>query len=133
MQRKDNWEKNFYDCLKEMAAQPWKWGQHDCAIMAANVIMAMTGVDLAEKVRGKYKTKRGAAGLIARAGGLVGLIDCEIINPTFAQRGDLCLIDDHDGEAFGICVGKDVIQAAYDGGYHHKPMKSVVRSWAIGR
>jgi hypothetical protein len=78
------------------------WGQHDCALAAADAILAMTGVDIAAPLRGTY-TSSGAAAIAMRnysGAGLEAVTEkittanaMPEIPVKLAQRGDLVLFD----------------------------------------
>lgn len=55
---------------------PFEWGKNDCAIFAADCVLALTGKDFAEPWRG-YRTKEEADALLNSFGGLEQLaIQC---------------------------------------------------------
>jgi hypothetical protein len=72
----------------------------------------MTGIDLGESFRGKYKTAKGAARELRRK----GFDDCvalaashfERIPVSFARVGDLVAIPEADFEALGVIIGAQV-------------------------
>ncbi|MGA2650427.1 MAG: hypothetical protein ABSF28_07880 [Terracidiphilus sp.] len=91
--------------LRANARTPFKWGTFDCALFAADGIKAMTGVDIAADFRGKYSTEEEAFALIKHITGGTTVEDAaaycaakhglkEWKSPLFAQRGDLCVLED---------------------------------------
>lgn len=106
--RHQDWEERLSLYLDRVADQPFEWGEHDCALFAADCVKAMTGADPAEAYRGKYDTARGAAEALREhgAGTLLKTLKAifgEPISPHFAQRGDVVM---RDATTTGICVGR---------------------------
>ena len=58
--------------LREVASKPFARGECDCCIFVADWVLAQTGRDPAEGLRG-YSTDRGAMLRIGRAGGFLEL------------------------------------------------------------
>lgn len=75
---------------------PFVWGKQDCALWVAGAVEAMTGRDLAEPFRGRYKTK--AEGIaIAETFGFVDHVDVfrqmlDPVPPGNALLGDVIVI-----------------------------------------
>ena len=144
--RKEHWDtRALHDFLLSRADAPFVWGQHDCALFAADAIGAMTGVDIAEEFRGKYSDESGAKATIrsiargstvaeaaaycARKHGLA-----EWPFPLFARRGDLVVVRNADGSVIAGIVhlnGRHVV-AAGEKGLLRLPMRSVLRAWHVG-
>lgn len=94
LKRHDDWEERLSVYLDRVADEPFKWGSHDCALFAADCVLAMTGADPAEAYRGKYDTARGAAEALREhgAGTLLKTLRATFeteISVHFAQRGDV--------------------------------------------
>lgn len=69
MKRLPGWRGRFDAAMDEIRRRPFAWGEHDCAIgLASHIVLAITGKDLAEPYRGRYKTARGAMLAIRKAG-----------------------------------------------------------------
>ncbi|ATI54178.1 DUF6950 family protein [Sphingomonas melonis] len=105
--RHQDWEERLSLILDRKSDQPFKWGENDCALFAADCVKAMTGGDPAEAYRGKYDTARGAA-LALREHGEGTLLKTlralfTEVSPHFAQRGDVVMLD---ATTTGICVGR---------------------------
>lgn len=74
---------------------PFQWGTNDCALMAANYVLAKTGVDFAAEFRGKYNSKYSAYRLIAGTGGLEGVLlkkGFVKVMSSFAKVGDVAVL-----------------------------------------
>lgn len=110
--RTPDWKLALIQYVGEAARKPFEFGSHDCALFAAGAVLAMTGVDLAAKWRGKYTTLKGGLLALKRAGyadhiALAAAKFAEIA-PAFAAPGDLAVIDGPDGAALGVVQGEGV-------------------------
>lgn len=56
--------------LAQALARPFAWGAHDCALLVADAAEALTGVDPAADLRGRYSSEGGAHRLLMRRLGL---------------------------------------------------------------
>lgn len=124
---------------------PFAWGSNDCATFAADAIQAITGEDIADDFRGKYKTKTGALKLIKKLTGGTTIADAAVYcaekhglrkyeHPLMAKRGDLVLVRNGDGdEIAGIVAlnGRHVMSPG-DKGIVPLPILSVTRAWSVG-
>ncbi|MCK5641912.1 MAG: hypothetical protein KAJ19_14005 [Gammaproteobacteria bacterium] len=138
--RNHDWPEALNRTVTEARTMPLVWGQHDCALFAASAIEAMTGIDVAKKFRGKYKTARGAAGQMKKfaGGGIPELADkiaaqhgFESIPVAFAQRGDVVETDTPEGPGLGVCVGAEFVIIG-ESGLVDWPMTEANRAWRIG-
>lgn len=90
-------------------AKPFRAGTHDCALFAAGWVREVTGQDLARGWRGKYRSLKRGAEVLAEAGfdSHVALAAAHLpeIAPAFALPGDLMILDD---DACGILIGERV-------------------------
>ncbi len=107
LKRSAGWELRLSQFLKDLESTPFQWGENDCALMSANGVQAVTGVDVAAEFRGQYSTKSQAAAIIAQHGDLEGLITyCMGFGPDenwrTAARGDVVVVDTQGQMAAGI-------------------------------
>jgi hypothetical protein len=96
-QRLPDWAARLEALVADRLAQPFEWGQRDCALWAADVVKACTGVDVAADVRGRYADRAGAVRAYKRIGGLTRACDARLgaaIDPALAQVGDIALADE---------------------------------------
>lgn len=87
---------------------PYAWGTNDCVTFTADAVWAITGVDPIADIRGTWDSEEGARTVLEGLGGLIAAVDArfERMDPRFAQRGDVCLIKDQNGEpSLGVCIG----------------------------
>ena len=90
-----NWHWRLQQYMRGLALETFEWGVNDCALWAAGAIEAMTGVDPAADLRGRYSDAEGATELI-HSRGWATLEDtaAELVAPPLAsvleaRRGDL--------------------------------------------
>ena len=87
------WEKRLVAVTEAHLVTSLVWGKSDCLLTTCDAIEAMTGVDPAADIRGKYKSKAGAYRLIKQRGydslGAVLADRFEEIGTAMAQRGDV--------------------------------------------
>lgn len=133
MARVPDWPQRLAAAVEAARLQPFDWGRHDCALWAADVVLALTGEDHGAAFRGQYRSRGGAAFVIARAGGLAAIATRALGAPvpiTQAQRGDVCLLDCEFGPALGICIGDRV---AFTGppGLVLVPLLECAQAWHV--
>lgn len=137
IRRLQDWPTRLEAAIDAARKCPFEWGKNDCALFAADCVLAMTGVDFAASFRGKYKTAEGAKRKLKAAGttglsGYVGKLFGDSVEPVFATRGDLACVKSPEGTALGIvdntgrrvaCVGKD--------GLIFEPLSQALKIWKI--
>lgn len=108
MNRCADWPRRLNDAIEAARGRPFAWGVHDCAAFATAVSAELTGHDPVAALRGSYESAWGAERLMARYGGLSGLISHHYGEPVtigYARRGDLVLAERDNGPALGVCLG----------------------------
>ena len=103
VERKWDWPERLADYLIAVEKNEFAYGHYDCVLFAIGAIEAMTDLDMASKFRAKYKSARGAVGMMARMTKAKNLPDAtdvfckewgiEEIPTLFAQRGDVVEAD----------------------------------------
>jgi hypothetical protein len=126
--------RSFSRFLLQRASEPFVWGKNDCALMAADGIEAITGVDIAADFRGKYGSEEEAFALIRELTGgetvedaaaycaaKAGLREWEL--PLCARRGDLVVLEDAGRIIAGLVHlnGREVV-AVGDAGLKRLPI-----------
>lgn len=138
-------EQHLNEFLIERMHTPFAWGANDCAIFAADAILVMTGVDVAEDFRGRYTTDTGAVRSIKKVTGGSTIADAAIYcaekhglteyqYPLMAKRGDLVLVKNRDGSEIAAIVslnGRHVVSPG-DEGLVRFSIMDVTRAWSIG-
>jgi hypothetical protein len=143
MERLAEWEKRFGYFLLDHAAHPrgFEWGKFDCALFAADCIIAITGVDIASELRGHYKSYNSARRIMRRTAGygLESLADkltaehrAYSVDIKMARRGDMLLFDTLLGPTLGV-VSLDGITAFVPARLGVEPRRALDarRAWRI--
>lgn len=121
VRRREDWPERLAEWVAGALRKPFAWGRHDCALAAADCVLAMTGEDLAAEYRGRYEDRAGALRALAEiAGGGVEeaaqkALGPALANPLMAQRGDVAMVETAEGPALGICLGREIAVAGPDG------------------
>lgn len=100
-----NWLPRLSSVISRAQHTPFAWGKHDCCLFACDCAVAIAGIDPAAQYRGRYSTEIGAKrALTKNHGSLEAAFDAcfQRIDPAFAQRGDLVLIEDDLGRSAGV-------------------------------
>jgi hypothetical protein len=115
--RLPDWPERLHDLIENRREAVFCWGQRDCCMFAADVMLAMTGVDFAAALRGRYSTAKGAARLLKRHGGVEGVANRHLrqIPKLSAGRGDIVSIDTPDGPALAVCLGRQIAAQGQQG------------------
>lgn len=162
IKRLSNWERRLDAHFVAARTIPFALGRFDCALAACQAVAAITGVDPGAAWRGEYSSASEAAALIALHGATLSLEAASAIDsakadlgslaadiaaahgfaevkPTFAQRGDVVLVDNGDparalgtvdlSGRFAWCVGG---LAGNDRGFVRVPMQRWLRAWHVG-
>ena len=146
MKRTKTWEQDFAAWITDvhLNPQPFAWGVTDCCLFVASGVQAITGVDLAADMRGKYDSQASAFALIQSLSGGSTVADMlayvadgnaltEWPKPLFARRGDLVTIPNEEGELVAGIVsdnGKDVLSMGTDG-VTNLSIQKVTRAWKV--
>lgn len=120
-----DWRDRLSARAAEQEGRQPAWGTDDCMTWAADCILAMTGIDTLHAARGKYKTPRGALGVLRRTYGVqlpVELMD-QLWGPRVhisqAQLGDIVagsVGEPGMGPAAGVCWGRRSLFVGVDAG-----------------
>lgn len=108
--RPENWTEILAASVAKAAAQPFVWGQLDCCLFAADVVLQITGHDHAAEFRGRYSTAAGAKKALHRygQGDIKATMTAKLGEPLpvlMARRGDFILAATELGDSLGICMG----------------------------
>lgn len=142
LQRFDDWPERLHVFIESRRRTLFAWGSHDCALFACDGVLAITGVDLASTMRGRYSDEASARGAITEemgdeatledlAEGIATARFLDEIAVALAGRGDVVLMDSPAGPALGLCVGAVAVFAS-PAGTALVNMSRVRRAWAIG-
>ena len=135
-----DWPDRLTRFLESCRPRKFRYGSHDCCLFAADAVRAITGADIAAEFRGKYCNRKEAL-LLARSysgqssiRALIerALVDFPSVNPSFAQRGDLVLIQRRSDYSLGIVGlnGRDILKPA-EIGLASLSFTSAVKAWHV--
>lgn len=135
MKRLRGWEQRLAAATTAALRRPYAWGSHDCALFAADCVLAVTGEDFAAEFRGQYDTDQSARRLLAQlgcedVGDLAGRFLPEI-EPRDARRGDVVMMPGKMGAFLAIVDGRTAV-GPVSRGLAHVPMSVAVRAWRVG-
>ncbi|GLX86380.1 hypothetical protein tloyanaT_26330 [Thalassotalea loyana] len=121
--------------IKQKLHKPFKWGENDCCLIAADLVSAMTGQDPAAAFRGTYDSEVGALKIIAKHGGSVEtLLDSYLSEPkpiNQAKTGDIALLLNERGQQQACIVFRSVVYAPGENGLVRKPLSQALKIWSI--
>lgn len=137
--RFQDWTSRLDAVLRETANRGLEYGQLDCCMFSANVVLAMTGFDPAHDLRGKYDSEESAYALMREKfnGGIEKTVSAlarrsgfEEIPVLMAQRGDVLLVGNRGRQASGI-VGMDGQAVIFPKELTHLPIRHARRAWRV--
>lgn len=100
-------------------------------MFAADWLLDLTGIDHAADYRGKYSDEKGAARLIAKAGGMRSLASSLKEKPVgLAQRGNIVLALMDERETYGV-VDFGVWCAPGPEGLVFRPIKEAIAAFEV--
>ncbi|MCK7458509.1 DUF6950 family protein [Idiomarina aminovorans] len=132
MKRTNDWPTELANFLLKTRKTPFKWGENDCCLFAANAIIAMGGQDVAEDVRGRYKTAIGAHRIMKKFGAnsLTELLKQRLGRPDgFITRGAIVIVESEGEQVAGVFYQKP--WALTEKGLQGMPFESVIQSWSL--
>lgn len=143
--RKENWQTLLHNFLEARKLAPFAWGANDCALFAADAVLAITGVDLGAGFRGKYSDQAEAEAMMQSTCGspdalALAAFLCSRAGFTawphvaFAQRGDVIVLKNPDSShSLGI-VGLNGVHALFvtEGGLRRMRVLDCVAAWKVG-
>jgi hypothetical protein len=143
MRRVRNWRPLLFAALDAHRGKAFAWGAHDCALLAADAVAAMTGEDLAADYRGKYASREEAMALLAAHGFAdqvaLAAAHFEEIAPVRAGVGDLAAVPSQEigapaGElALGVVTGPVIAVMPLRGlGLASVPLARAARAFRVG-
>lgn len=132
MNKVKNWQAEFVKVIRNCEDKDFKYGSHDCCMMAGNIVKAITGEDPLSGYRGKYGNYKKAMSILKNApDGLESLVT-EVLgepkNINYAKRGDVVF---YNGDTLGICTGMKSIFPEINGGVVYKDTLECSIAWDI--
>lgn len=110
------------EAFEELKGRPFDWGDGNCALTAAKLVEAYSGVDYGAAYRARCGSALGSMRLLRKLGGLAGVLD-ELgfveVPVAYAKRGDVLLYRfAHKGrevEALGVLIDTRAAFAGLEG------------------
>ena len=154
LSRLPDWRLRFDALITDRLRAPFAWGSNDCVLFAADNVLAITGVDLADGFRA-HTNARGAAKALRRHGGLAALVERALgpsCHATAATQGDVVMVlmgagmgdgvGDGMGEAsdtgfatrsaLGVCLNPQSAIGPGVDGLLQIPMARALCAWKVG-
>jgi hypothetical protein len=140
--RLPDWQKRLSEYIVRCTYTPFQYGSQDCGLFVAGAIEAMTGVDVAAQLRGRYTTRTTAFKAIGRMCGqptmaaaadhLARIHGFQEVQVPFAQRGDAVQIRNARLASLGLVAmhGTEILMP-YDDGLLRMPLTYATRAWRI--
>jgi hypothetical protein len=134
-----DWSERLNAYLLSARRRPHVYGDHDCLLHPAAAVEAVTGDDLGEQHRGRYRSQASAVRHL-KALGFASPKDLlsalfEEVPVGFAQRGDLVLTpanEEGEWELPGVCIGA-VALCVSAAGLVREPRERWLKAWKVGR
>jgi hypothetical protein len=137
LNRLENWRSDFFQAIETHRAFDFAWGTHDCAILTADCIAAITGVDLAAAYRGRYATEQEAGVILAELGyqetAEILAKNFDEIHPSQAIVGDVAVIPVLRSRPWAVApvVGAELAVFAPYGPLGLVPLDEAVRAFRV--
>lgn len=104
MPRLPDWPARMRALIADRLHMPFEWGKHDCALFAADAVVAQTGIDPAEDLRGL--NARRAMRVVRANGGLAALATRALGEPgDLVGPGDIVLCENGGREVLAVFNG----------------------------
>jgi hypothetical protein len=131
--RHKHWQIFYGKITEAYKDKPFKWGEHDCVLWAANVVAAITGEDYGAEWRGTYDSALSAARLLESLGGAEALVTKFLGQPipvAMANVGDVLLLKQGDWDMLAICNGQTMLAPGPKGLAVHSTL-SALKAWKV--
>lgn len=147
--RIEGWEGALLRAIEARRQARFAWGRFDCCLFAADVLLAITGVDAFARFRGRYRSSGGARRVMKQAGygdlleaasDVLGDLGFGEVAPLSARRGDIVAIALSEGNAgadggfshaLGVAMAGDCLAPMHRIGLARRPLTHVERAWAV--
>ena len=138
--RYQDWTSRLDAVLRETANRELEYGQLDCCMFCANVVLALTGFDPAHDLRGQYDNENAAYALMKdRFGGyiektvstLAKRSGFEEIPVLMAQRGDVVIVGSNRQCSAGVVDMSGRNAAIFPKKLMYVPIRHARRAWRV--
>lgn len=135
--RYENWPIRLQSLLDHSQHRDFSWGDFDCCQWAGLAVEAQTGDNPLSDTRGRYSTEVGAKRVLINSFGgslsagwtqLLG----EPVEPAYAGRGDIVLVDIDGAEAIGVVdLSGERIACLGQSGLTYLPTTAALAAWKV--
>lgn len=135
IQRYSDWDIRMFEFFKHRRNIPYNPGKNDCALLCADHIMAITGIDLAREWRGMYGSEEEYNKILEAAGGLDALVTSvlgESVPRLLARRGDILLAKFKNNDSLGVCLGSTIAFLTKEGLDMTYSRRLAIKGWRVG-
>lgn len=119
MDRLPDWKPRLIAHVVKSASRPLEPGVHDCAMFAADAVLALTGEDHVGEFRGRYRTLRGGLRMLRRSGYADHVALAAGILPerphAMARPGDLAVVIEQDQRILAVVQGEHLYAVTPEG------------------
>lgn len=132
--RLPDWRSRLSALVSAALQRPFEWGVNDCALFAADAILAQTGTDPATGWRGQYRSAREARTLM-RARGIADKITLLAsllpeVPLSRADAGDIAILGIGDDLPVAVITGP-LLAAPGPTGLRFAPRQAMVRAFHV--
>jgi hypothetical protein len=132
--RRTDWPLMLDDFIARRLREPFVWGRHDCALFAADAVLAITGHDFAAGMRGK--SAKAALRFLRVSGGLDEIV-CDALGPmcgaTQVRIGDVVMAQAGKGRlGLAVVLGERLAVAPGPTGLMAIPLSAALCGWTVG-
>lgn len=127
-------EKVIARYIRDTAAEPFKWGQTDCALWATGLFAQVNGEDPAQEVRGSYSSWIEARHVMMAWGGLEAM--CRRLMATYEaseRENGICLAKVGNRSFCGILSGGRLSLKSARNGIVSPEEFTIIEGWGLCR
>lgn len=122
--------------LRTMIGREFKYGEFDCHLFAADIVLTYTDIDYGASFRGTYTTERDAYRIILQHGGAAEFVTALLgksSRPVFhAHVGHVMAYKVSDKKlAIGVCIGARAVFLNSTGGFEFRALDECLCSWEV--
>ena len=134
--RLPDWRARLEAYLDSIEGRPFAWGDLDCALFAADCVLAMTGVDFANDFRGKYTDYASGLAALKAAGfkSYAGIVSNCLpqAQPDEVGIGDIAVVDIPPARLSLALVGGAHLTVMTEAGKGSLPLDRASRFFKVG-
>ena len=117
--------------LRDTMRLPFVWGQCDCALWAAGAVEYATGFDPAAAMRGEYSTAREMVGILNQSGGLLNLIQINMLGFECGEVLDGIAVCQVGKRQFAGLLIRGAFWTKSNGGVVSDPSPEILEGWSL--